>query len=84
MAYRRFYCFIIIIITYELKEQFKGYKLEQFNIIMKVHGRYSIELEEQMSKSVGRKGSQVLVKMQKTVISSTLNNVLTFKHFVVA
>ena len=37
------------------------------NIIMDVLGGYSIELEEQMSKFVGRKGSQVLVKMKKTV-----------------
>ena len=46
---------------------------------MDVLGGYSIELEEQMSKLVGRKGSQVLVKSQKTVISSTLNNARTFK-----
>ena len=46
---------------------------------MDVLGGYSIELEEQMSKLVGNKGNQVLVKMKKTVISSTLNNVRTFK-----
>ena len=57
-------------LRYELKQQFKGYKLEQFNIIMDVLGRYSIELEEKMRKLVGRKGSQVLLKMQKAVISS--------------
>ena len=49
-------------LRYELKQQFKGYKLEQFNI-MDVLGGYSIELEEKMRKLVGRKGSQVLVKM---------------------
>ena len=56
-----------------LKRQFKGNKVEQFNIVMDVLGGYSIELKEKMSKLVGRKGSQALVKMQKAEISSTLN-----------
>ena len=66
-------------LRYELKQLFKGYKLEQFNIIMDVLGGYSTELEEKMRELVGRKGSQVLVKMQKAVISSTLNIARTFK-----
>ena len=40
---------------------------------MDVLGGYSIEMEEKISKLVGRKDSQVLVKMQKAVISPTLN-----------
>ena len=53
--------------------------MEQFNIIMDVLGGCSIESEEKMSKLVGRKDSQVLVKMQKAVISLTLNIACTFK-----
>ena len=47
---------------------------------MDVLGGYSIELEEQMSKLVGRKGSQVLVQIKKTVI---LNNARTYTFVVV-
>ena len=46
---------------------------------MDVLGGYSIELEEKMSKLVGRKGSQVLVNMQKAAISLTLNFARTFR-----
>ena len=38
-----------------------------------------IELEEKMTKLVGRKGSQVLLKMQKAVISLTLDIARFFK-----
>ena len=57
-------------------------RIEQFNIIMDVLGGYSIELEEKVrkiSKLVGRKDSQVLVKMQKAVILRTLNIARNFK-----
>ena len=53
--------------------------MEQFNIVMDVLGGYSIELKGKMSKLVGRKGIQALVKMQKAEISSTLNIARTFK-----
>ena len=46
---------------------------------MDVLGEYSIELEEKISKLVGRKDSQVLVKMQKAVISPTLNIARNFQ-----
>ena len=68
-------------LQYELKQQFKGYKVEQFNIIMDVLGGYSAHLEENMKRLVGKKSTQVLRNMQKSVISSTLNIARTFKTF---
>ena len=69
-------------LRYELKQQFKGYKVEQFNIIMDVLGGYSTHLEENLKRPVGKKSNQVLRNMQKSVISSTLNTTRTvlLKH----
>ena len=66
-------------LRYELKQHFKGYKLKQFNIIMEVLGGYSVHLEENVKRLVGKKSNQVLRNMQKSVISSTLTR--TFKTF---
>ena len=65
----------------ELRQQFKGYKVEQFNIIMDVLGGYSAHLEQNVKRLVGKKSNQVLRNMQKSVISSTLNITRTFKTF---
>ena len=67
-------------LRYELKQQFKGYKVEQFNIIMEMLGGYSAHLEEN-KRLVGKKSNQVLRNMQKSVISLTLNITCTFKTF---
>jgi len=67
-------------LRWELKQQFKGYKIEQHNIIIDVLGGYSTDLEECMRKLLGkRKGNETLAKMQKAVISSTLNIARTYK-----
>ena len=68
-------------LRYELKQHFKGYTLKQFNIIMDVLGGYSVHLEENVKRLVGKKSNQVLRNMQKSVISSTLNITRTFKTF---
>ena len=68
-------------LRYELKQQFKDYKVEQFNITMGVLGGYSAHLEEDEKRLVGRKSNQVLRNRQKSVISSTLNIIRTFKTF---
>ena len=52
-------------LRYELKQQFKGYKVGQFNIIMDVLGGYSAHLEENMKRLVGKKSNQVLRNMQR-------------------
>ena len=70
-----------VLLQYELKQQFKGYKVEQFNIIMDVLGGYSAHLEENVKRLVGKKSNQVLRNMQKSAISSTLHITRTFKTF---
>lgn len=66
-------------LRFELKQQYKGYKIEQYNIIVDALGGYSNEVEQRMIKLLGKKGSGVLRKMQKAVISSTLNIARSFK-----
>ena len=63
----------------ELKEQYKGYELHQYNIIMDVLGGWSKETEISVRSLVGRKTTQVLERMQKAVLSATLNIARTFK-----
>lgn len=52
-------------LRWELKQQFKGYKVQQFNIIIDVVGGGSKELQETMSEMFGGRGNMVLQKMQK-------------------
>ena len=79
--------FIITIITMkygplrlELKEQYKGYEVHQYNIIMDVVGGWSKETEISVRSLVGRKTTQVLERMQKAVLSARLNIARTFKE----
>ena len=66
-------------LRWELKEQYKGYEVYQYNIIMDVLGGWSKETEISVRSLVGRKTTQVLEKMQKAVLSATLNIARTFK-----
>ena len=66
-------------LRWELKEQYKGYDAHQYNIIMDVLGWLSKETEISLQSLVGRKASQVLERLQKTVLSATLNIARTFK-----
>ena len=66
-------------LRWELKEQYKGYEVRQYNIIMDVLGGWSKEKEISVRSLVGRKTTQVLEKMQKAVLSATLNIARTFK-----
>ena len=52
-------------LRWELKQQFKGYKVQQFNIIIDVVGGGSKELQETMNEMFGGRGNMVLQKMQK-------------------
>ena len=64
----------------ELKRQFPGYQAKQFNIIMDVLGGYSKELESTIRSLVGvLRGREVLLKMQKGVLSQSLNIARYFK-----
>ena len=63
----------------ELKRQFPGYQVKQFNVVMDVLGGYSKELESTIRSLVGfSRGREVLLKMQKVVLSQSLN---TARHF---
>ena len=64
---------------WELKQQFPGYEVQQFNIIIDVLGGWSVEMDEVMKRLLGARGKSVLRAMQKAVISSTLNIARTFK-----
>ena len=64
----------------ELKRQFPGYQVKQFNIIMDALGGYSKELESRIRSLVGvPRGREVLLKMQKVVLSQSLNIARHFK-----
>ena len=67
-------------LRWELKEQFKGYDVHQCNIIMDVLGGWSKETEISVQSLVGRKTTQVLERMQKAVLSATLNIARPFKN----
>ena len=63
-----------------LKRQFPGYQVKQFNIVMDVLGGYSEELESTIRSLVGvKRGKEVLLKMQKVVLSEKLNIARFFK-----
>ena len=68
-------------LQWELKNQYPGYAVEIYNIIVAVLGGWSKELDQVMRELMGKKGRVVLEKMQKAVISSTLNTRMarTFK-----
>ena len=65
--------------SWELKEKYKGYEVHQYNIIMDVLGGWSEETEISVQSLVGRKTTHVLERMQKPVLSVTLNIARTFK-----
>ena len=66
-------------LRWELKQQYKGYTVEQRNIIIDVLGGWSCELDAELHKLSGPKSRDVLKRMQKSIISSTLNLARTFK-----
>ena len=70
---------IIIIMMWELKQRYNGYRVEQFNVIIDVLGGYSKHLEKSVRKLLGARARSVLERMQKSVISNTLNIARTFK-----
>ena len=66
-------------LRWELKEKYKGYEVHQYNNIMDVLGGWSEETEISVQSLVGRKATHVLERMQKAVLSVTLNIARTFK-----
>ena len=64
---------------WELRKRYNDYRVEQYNVIIEVLGGYSKHLEKSVRKLLGARARGVLGRMQKTVISNTLNIARTFK-----
>ena len=64
---------------WELKQRYNGYRVEQYNVIIDVLGGYSKHLEKSAGKLLEARARSVLARMQKSVISNTLNIARTFK-----
>ena len=66
-------------LRWELKQQFPGYDIRQYNIIIDVLGGWSSEVDKAMRELFGARGEEALLRMQKAVISHTLNINRTLK-----
>lgn len=63
----------------ELTKQHPGYKISQVNVIIDVLGGWSKALETEMKGIFGIRYKEILLRMQKAVLNSTLNIARTFK-----
>ena len=66
-------------LRWELKQQFPGYEVQQHNIIIDALAGWAWETDPTMHEIVGSRSREVLRKMQKAVLSGTLNIARTFK-----
>ena len=66
-------------LRWELKQQFPGYQVQQHNIIIDALGGWLREMDTTMHEIVRSRRREVLRKMQKAVLSGTLNIARTFK-----
>ena len=66
-------------LRWELKQQFPGYDIRQYNIIIDVLGGWSTEVDDAMRELFGARGGEILLRMQRAVISHTLNIARTLK-----
>ena len=64
---------------WELKQQFPTYTVKQFNIIIDVLGGWFREVDLAMRELFGTRRGDVLLHMQKAVISHSLDIARTFK-----
>ena len=60
-------------------EQYKGYKINQYNVIIDVLGGWSVDMERSLRVLLGSRCREILRLMQRSVISSTLHIAWTFK-----
>ena len=65
----------------ELKKQYPGYKITQYNIIMDAYalGGYLEEKRESVQSLVGERSKIVLKEIQKAMLTNTLNIVRSMK-----
>ena len=67
----------------ELKQQHPGYDIEQHNIVIDVLGGCSTGVRKSIKELVGvKKADQTLNKMQKAVLTNSLNIARRFKIFI--
>ena len=66
-------------LRWELKQQYPGYEVKQFNIIIDVLGGWSVYVEETMKDLVEQRSRSVLRRMQKVNLSHSLNIARAFK-----
>ena len=66
-------------LRWELKAQYKGYKVNQYNVIIVLLGGWSVDMERSLRVPLGSRCREILRLMQRSVISSTLDIAWTFK-----
>ena len=62
-----------------LKAQYKGYKINQYNVIIDVLGGWSVDMERSLRVLLGSRCREILRLMKRSVISSTLHIARTLK-----
>ena len=67
------------LLRWEMKAQYKGYKINQYNVIIDVLGGWSVDMERSLRVLLGSRCREILRLMQRSVISSTLHIARTFK-----
>ena len=63
----------------ELMNRYPGYQVKQFNIIIDVLGGYSREVEHNIKELVGDNSKNIILQMQKSILSSSLHIARLFK-----
>ena len=66
-------------LRWERKLQFKEYRITQYSIIIYVLGGWSSSMEGSLSQFLGNRCKEALKRMQRPIISSSLNFARTFK-----
>ena len=66
-------------LRWELKQQYPGYNVKQFNKVMCLDGGRWILKRRTMKELVGQRSRSVLRRMQKVILSHSLNIVRPFK-----
>ena len=61
------------------RERNPGYQVKQYNIIIDVLGGFSADVSQTVKELVGEKSATILQRLQRSVISSTLNFAPSFK-----
>ena len=63
-------------LRWELSRRYRGYRIVQLNVIIDVQGGRSQDLVAEMKKIFGLHSLDILKRMQKAVLSGSLNNIV--------